>query len=390
MANILVISHTPSHPTTSGNRSRINSLLESLKNSGHDIYFFFLDCGNGDNEVMANTWDRFWKVDYTYPKPRFFKRITDFISKTFKISLYVPFKIDDWYTEDISKKLNKIKEEFELSIVIVEYVFFSKAFHLFNEQLKILDTHDVFGNRHKLFLKNKKRPSWFYTTPIEEKKAIQRADITLAIQENENKYFSDLDTDSNILTVGHLTKIFPIKNNKFNKCLLFIGSGNDINIDAIKYFLTEVWPEVINKHRDAKLLIAGKICHKLRIDSQNCEMLGEVSVISDCYQNADIVINPVRFGTGLKIKNIEALGFGLPLLTTPVGAEGLDNGIGEAFLVAKTSNDFIENCCHLLEDENLRQSLSSSAIKFAESYNQSAVQPLLNAIEKHTIKWKVK
>ena len=60
-------------------------------------------------------------------------------------------------------------------------------------------------------------------------------------------------------------------------------------------------------------------------------------------RKADLIINPVQLGGGLKIKNVEALANGLPLITTPEGANGLEDGINNAFLLANTTEEWIES-----------------------------------------------
>ena len=89
---------------------------------------------------------------------------------------------------------------------------------------------------------------------------------------------------------------------------------------------------------------------------------GEVYVISD------IIINPVTFGGGLKIKNVEALCNGLPLVTTSVGAEGLEQGVGTAFHVCDTSDAMTETLCRLIGDAALRTRMSAQAHRCAREH----------------------
>ena len=133
MARILVISHTPTHPVNSGNRARVNSLLDALQAAGHEINFFFLDFGNGDNETMRKKWDMFLTLPYSFPRPSIDRRMRDFISKNLKVDLYKPYKLDDWYRNRLDAEFSKLKEKFSFDVVLVEYLFFSKAFLSFAE-----------------------------------------------------------------------------------------------------------------------------------------------------------------------------------------------------------------------------------------------------------------
>ena len=336
MAKILVVSHTPTHPVNSGNRARVNSLLDALQTAGHEIYFFFLDFGNGDNETMREKWDMFLTLPYRFPRPSIDRRMRDFISKNLKVDLYKPYELDDWYRNRLDKEFEKLNDKFSFDVILVEYVFFSKAFLSFAEAVKILDTHDIFGDRHKMFLKHNQQPTWFYTTPADETTGLQRADAVLAIQEKENNYFSSLAPGTAVLTVGHSPGLCPLLLRKAlpNGCFSF-GSGNNVNIDALHYFLDDIWPGVQKQAPKAHLEIVGNICKQFPSLPEGCHATGEVADLGESYATADIVINSVRFGTGLKIKNIESLGYGMPLVTTQAGAEGLESGAGKAFLVGE-------------------------------------------------------
>ncbi|MEH6604211.1 MAG: glycosyltransferase family 4 protein [Pseudomonadales bacterium] len=382
MANIIVISHTPTHPANAGNRARVNALLSSLQAAGHKISMFFLDSGDGDIKAMSNTWDDFWTHPYTSPRQNVDRKIRTRISRFLKIDLYKQYRIDDWWLEDINAKLCELNGSNSFDVVLVEYVFFSRVFESFPKALKVLDTHDAFGDRHKTFLKNGSHPSWFYTTPAEEQKGLMRADVVLAIQSREKSYFSSLVPDKKVLVVGHATSVSKkIYSNKPSNKLIFIGTENDINLHAISYFLENIWPSIQENVPDTRLDIVGAVGTRIGNLPTGCFAIGEVPNVGEWYDKADIAINPVQFGTGLKIKNIEALGHGMPLVTTTVGAEGIEYGSGSAFFVADSPDQFILQVCRLLENRILRENLSKFALNFAREYNHNAISPILKYID---------
>ena len=101
-------------------------------------------------------------------------------------------------------------------------------------------------------------------------------------------------------------------------------------------------------------------------DNSGVTLHGIVDDLDEIYRRIDIVINPVRVGSGLKIKNVEALANGLPLVTTSHGAEGMEDGAGTAFLVADTPQDFAEHINQLLASQETRQALGEQAYAYAE------------------------
>jgi len=95
-----------------------------------------------------------------------------------------------------------------------------------------------------------------------------------------------------------------------------------------------------------------------------------------------VVINPMRFGTGLSIKSLEALGHAKPLVTTSVGARGLGEGVGQAFLVADTPEEFASAITSVLLDVRRAEILSQNAHDFIARWNKrnlTALEDLLNA-----------
>ena len=94
------------------------------------------------------------------------------------------------------------------------------------------------------------------------------------------------------------------------------------------------------------------------------------------YDLADLVVNPVRAGTGLNIKSIEALGRGMPMVTTPSGARGLEAGAGTAFLVADAPADLADAVVRVLVDPTIAERLSGEARRFSQRWNAAQLDEL--------------
>ena len=92
---------------------------------------------------------------------------------------------------------------------------------------------------------------------------------------------------------------------------------------------------------------------------------GYIDNLEDAYKENHIIINPVFFGSGLKIKNVEALCYGKPLVTTSVGAQGIEEGSNNAFMLCDKYEDMYHCICSLIENEELRNNLSEKAYQFA-------------------------
>lgn len=375
---ILLITPIPSHPQIAGNRARIFNLALSIKNLGHELFFLHVAKEAGDEGAMENCWGT--DFFFTFPYQRSSRLISRIRRKLNTIidpeARYISY-IDDWYDPSLDIRLKELYQQFQFDIVLVEYAFFSKALKCFPQKVrKLLDTHDVLTNRHKLYLNKQKIYNWFSTTRAQERKGLRRADVVISIQDKERSFFSKL-TGKPIVTVGHTVKIKNRGDQRpLNSRILYIGSANQSNVDALDLFCREMLPRIRQEVPSVTLMLAGPIC---RVDIEDMEIIekkGEAIDLDAAYDGVDVVINPIRFGTGLKIKNIEALGYAKPLVTTSVGAEGIEDGVGKAFLAADDSESFSDAVIRILKDEGLYRSLSENGLDYAVRWNRKQLRAL--------------
>ena len=147
--------------------------------------------------------------------------------------------------------------------------------------------------------------------------------------------------------------------------LLFTGTMNYFpNADAAIYFCNEIFPRIREQHPKAEFYIVGN--HPSdpvkRLEAQDGVVVtGYVPDIRPYFEKASVFVAPLRAGSGIQTKNLEAMAMGVPVVTTPVGAMGLEADIGKELLVADTPTAFAENVVHLLNDEHLRERLARTA-----------------------------
>ncbi len=146
-----------------------------------------------------------------------------------------------------------------------------------------------------------------------------------------------------------------------------VASRYQANVDGLIWFMSDVWPQLADL--EAQLHVFGTIREVW--DPPLDERIvrhGFVADFNAVWGCIDVAINPVRWGSGLKIKNVEALGNGLPLVTTSHGAGGLQEGVGSAFVCADTPHAFASACRELLIRPEKREVLGAAAYEFARSH----------------------
>jgi len=158
--------------------------------------------------------------------------------------------------------------------------------------------------------------------------------------------------------------------------VLFLGSMDwEANVDAVTYFCEKVWPRILSKIPDAKFRIVGRDPHpsvkKLACDS--VEVTGTVSSVIDYLKSAAVVVVPLRIGGGTRLKIYEAMAMGKAIVSTAIGAEGLDVHDGKDIILSEKPDDFARQTISLLDDQAARERLGRAAMQTASKYDWSIV-----------------
>lgn len=153
------------------------------------------------------------------------------------------------------------------------------------------------------------------------------------------------------------------------------------NVDAMRWFHGQVWPEIRRRVPEAHLYIVGKAPHPevQRLGREpGITVTGYVPDILPYFGGADVYIVPLRVGGGTRLKVLEALATGLPMVSTRLGAEGIELQDGEHALLADTPAAFSAAVVRLLHDPALRERLSRQARQLAEErYDWRRIVPRL-------------
>src|SRR5690606_32837607 len=379
---LLVISPLPTHPQDEGANRRVFAMMEVLREAGHDVHFAWLPQNRGDELAMRRYWgDRFHRLPYTDPTPAPTRLLQKVRSRLMRPHNY---RIDAWYDPALDAAIARLRDTIRPGAVLVEYVYLSRALTLFGPHcLKLIDTHDVMTDRHARGIAQGQRPRWFSTTAGEEGKALARADLAIAIQDRERSFLAGLG-GCPVITVGHIA---PVESRwrglatlrESAPKLLYVGTNNASNVQALTHFITQSLPRLQARRPALQLHVAGKVCLALgAIDG--VVLNGVVDDLAPLYADAAVVINPVLFGTGLKIKNVEALSQGCPLVTTATGAEGMEEGSGNAFVVAEAGSGFADAVLALLDDPARAEALAQAGSALVRRMNMRSSAALLDAL----------
>jgi glycosyltransferase involved in cell wall biosynthesis len=145
---------------------------------------------------------------------------------------------------------------------------------------------------------------------------------------------------------------------------LFVGSRWYANIEALEFFVRKVMPRVRERVPQFRLVVAGEVCgsRELRLgDVDALHMAGFVEDLRPLYAAAAVFVAPLLRGHGTRIKILEAMAAGVPVVSTAKGAEGLDLEPGKHLLVASDPDAFAAAVVRLIEDRDLAGRISADA-----------------------------
>ena len=209
-----------------------------------------------------------------------------------------------------------------------------------------------------------------------EEQMVQRFHHVIAVSEHDKRLMSawtDADRISVVPTGVDTGQFCPGPNPAQKSALvLFVGAMDwEPNVEAVENFCREIWPGILAKVRGAHFRIVGRNPGS-RVQSLACdtvEVTGRVPSVVDHLREASVVVVPLRIGGGTRLKIYEAMAVGRAVVSTSVGAEGLDVHHDRDIVLSETPRDFSESVVALLTNTDRRIRLEQAAVALAKGFS---------------------
>jgi glycosyltransferase involved in cell wall biosynthesis len=282
-------------------------------------------------------------------------------------------KFADWICPDsVGRLVKRVVAEEAVDIFYAYYAFTLQAFReVPRRESVICDTVELFSMVH-YDAAGATIDNVLTFSREEERTMLLKCRHILAIQRAEAEYLVELVPEGRVSTVGvdYDVPAFPGLPSESAEVVGIVGSTNQANIDGLRLFLDQCWPRVRARAPRATLRIAGQLGTAVRgwyanTPPEGVELIGWVEDMAEFYRGLRVVVNPVRAGTGLKIKTIEALAHCRPIVTYPIGCEGIDPAAEQAWWVVADATSMAEACVSLLQDPARCDAMALAARKFA-------------------------
>ena len=292
-----------------------------------------------------------------------------------------PLQVHYWYAPEMQRKINGLLEAEDFQLIHAQLFRMGQYVTSVRGPTKVLDLCDSLAlnlsRRAELDCTPKR-----FLVKLEEKRVrryevdiMKTFDCGTVVARFDQEYLLQQDSSLNLSIVPmgvDLGYFQPNSRDHDAPMLLFTGTMNYFpNSDAAIYFCNEIFPHIRRSHPKAEFYIVGNHPSepvKRLAAEEGVVVTGYVPDVRPYFEKASVFVAPLRAGSGIQTKNLEAMAMGVPVVTTSVGAMGLEADTGEELFVADTATDFAEHVAHLLEDSELRETVAHSARTRVETH----------------------
>ena len=209
-----------------------------------------------------------------------------------------------------------------------------------------------------------------------EGKLARQMDAVLAVSEVDRQALVEAGADASKITIVPIAvdcaRLAPVKRKEHSTNVLTIGTlFYPPNADGIRWFIQQVYPFVRQQSLDVTLTIVGPRPPKdiRQFGEQNpdsVQVTGYVQELQTYFEHAALMVVPVRAASGMRVRILEGLARGMPIVTTSTGVEGIDAVNGEHLLVADAPAEFAAAVVRLLRDPEFAKQLAARGRRLAE------------------------
>ena len=298
---------------------------------------------------------------------------------------------DGYICKSLQQEFEHLVDRIRPDFVVAEYAILSKLVqNLPPSVVRVLDTHDRFADRNDRIRAAGGGGLWFSLTGSQEAKLLKRFDHVLAIQKHEGRLFETLLASSpsevHVVDVlaGARRKRFHANN---SHVMGFIGSNTKHNREGLRRFLDKHWINIRSQMPSVEFHVAGMVYEELvKWKQHGVSFLGRVGSLGDFYDDCCFMVNPCITGSGLKIKSLEAMEYGKPLVTTPEGVCGLEEAENRAIVSLPLDDEkYSQACVNLYADEAARRRMGDDALSIVNRMRETSITGLKDLIARKNL-----
>ncbi|HEX2907273.1 MAG TPA: glycosyltransferase family 4 protein [Phototrophicaceae bacterium] len=384
MAHLLFLSWWWPYPANNGSKQRIYQLLRQLSRDDTVSLLSFAEANDATPERIDHLRQFCARVE-AIPKP-------EYQSTTLKATLgYLsrwPRSLVDVYSPAMAAAIERLQQQTPVDFVIASELQTLRYLELLPQIPSILETPELtsFHDRVAQAPSNRSRLRAQLTLSKLEntlRTLLNRGVAMTVVSEVERYYLQRLaPPDGQIAVVPNGVDTNANRPNPHAmpppNTLIYSGAVTyDANYDAVDYFIHDVWPLVLNRVPQARFSVTGStspidVSHLAA--HPGVTFTGYLPEVAPVLQNTWALVVPLRIGGGTRLKILEAMALGVPVISTPKGAEGLHVQDGKNILLADNPAQMADTICHLFADPSQRARLIENGRQLVEQeYDWSVI-----------------
>ncbi len=382
---ILWISPKLPFPLDSGDKIRQYSLIKQLSEN-HSIYLLsFLE--KPEDVRYIPEIKKFCTAVETVVLPSrfpFFKRVLTAGSSM------MPFVARKYLCDEMQRRIMKLMSEVTFDVVQIEHVYMGSYFegaHGCRGAGKLLTMHNIESLLYKRQADVERSIAWkayWYFEYLKlaryERRILSMCDAILAMSEIDKALLCAKHPGIRSFIVPNTVDVsgYEISEDEVEPHLLmFSGSMNyPPNQDAVLFFCRDIFPRIKRRIPEAKFYVVGKRPPNSFVSLENSNdvvITGYVDDVKPYLRKTSVFVVPLRAGGGTRLKILEAMAMGKPVVSTGIGAEGLKVNPGGNILIADEPEDFASKVARLLKDSSLREKIGGNGRKLVEQRYNSKI-----------------
>ncbi|MBL7940926.1 MAG: glycosyltransferase family 4 protein [Flavobacteriales bacterium] len=385
---ILQLCNKPPYPPIDGGSKAMHNLTRGLLAAGHEVKVLCistpknaLDLAEVPKDYLERT--RIESI-YVDTSVNLVDAFTDLVTAD-------NYNISRFFSPDMDIRLIRLLSEEKFDVVQLESLFMTPYIPTIRRYSKariILRSHNLehviqeriaIGERN--FLKRPYRKFLAKQLHDYEMSVLDRVDGVAAISPTDAQHFAEHGSNTPIATIP-----FGVEPSEYRPgdlvekgppVFFHLGSMDWLpNEEGIRWLLDEVWPKVIAQRPDARLDLAGNKMPQDLLDreQQGVSVKGRVKNALSYMRARQVMVVPLFSAGGMRVKIIEGMALGKAVISTPVGAEGIDHTEGLNILIARNAAEFAAHIIALDETPDYMRMLGSEARKLVEtSYSDARI-----------------
>jgi polysaccharide biosynthesis protein PslH len=306
-----------------------------------------------------------------------------------------PLQVGYFYNRRVAKKVKKLIDEYKPDHIYCQLIR-TEEYVKDIPVPKTIDYQDVFSYGMK---RRAEKASGIYKTifRMEYKRLVDFEKKVFDVFNNKtiisipDRDLMPTDKREEIVVIpnGVDHEFFSPKKAEKKYDLVFTGNmAYPPNVDAAEFLVNEIMPEVWKQKPEAKVLLAGASPDRKvqALNSKKVTVSGWMDDIRDAYASARIFIAPMRIGTGLQNKLLEAMSMKTPSITTPLANDALQAKDGKEILIGETAAELANQIIRLSDDKELYHTIEENGYRFVkDNYSWEEATEKLNQLIQNTL-----